>query len=32
MRLSKNFYNLIIISYRIIPKNLKIGEVFMERI
>jgi hypothetical protein len=31
MRLSKNFYNLIIISYKIIPKNLKIGEIFMKR-
>jgi hypothetical protein len=31
MRLSKNFYNLIVISYKIIPKNLKIGEVFMKR-
>ena len=30
-RLSKNFYNLIIISYKIIPKNLKIGEIFMKR-
>jgi hypothetical protein len=29
--LSKNFYNLIVISYKIIPKNLKIGEVFMKR-
>jgi hypothetical protein len=24
LRLSKNFYNLIVISYKIIPKNLKI--------
>jgi len=30
-RLSKNFYNLIVISYKIIPKNLKIGEIFMKR-
>jgi hypothetical protein len=27
MRLSKNFYNLIVVSYKIIPKNLKIGEI-----
>jgi len=33
MRLPKNFYNLnlIVISYKIIPKNLKIGEIFIKR-
>jgi len=30
-RLSKNFYNLIVISYKIIPKNLKVGEIFMKK-
>jgi hypothetical protein len=29
MRLSKNFHNLIAISHKIIPKNLKIGEIFL---